>query len=168
MEELIQAPKTSPDFRAEAARLPRVDATDPDDPAPFVNQPHADFSRRENREAYDSALAAVRGRLGTHHPLRIGGRDIETAKTLASVNPAAPDEVVGTVAYGGRAEAEAAVAAAQATLPAWRDAPPKERAAVLFRAAEHRRDESFARAALMTLEAGKTRRAADRSRRCAR
>lgn len=161
VEELIQPPKTSPDFRAEAARLPRVDATDPDDPAPFVNQPHADFSRRENREAYDAALAAVRGRLGTHHPLRIGGRDIETAKTLASVNPAAPDEVVGTVAYGGRAEAEAAVAAAQATLPAWRDAPPKERAAVLFRAAELMRAESFELAALMTLEAGKTRREAN-------
>ena len=83
-------------------------------------------------------------------------------KTLASLNPAAPDEVVGTVAYGGRAEAEAAVAAAQAALPAWRDTTPKERAAVLFRAAELMRAESFELAALMTLEAGKTRREARR------
>src|SRR5665647_1289283 len=134
---------------------------DPDDPAPFANQPHADFSRRENREAYDSALAAVRGRFGTHYPLRIGGRDIETAKTLASVNPAAPDEVIGTVAYGGRAEAEAAVAAARAALPAWRDAAPRERASVLFRAAELMRAEALELAALMTLEAGKTRREAN-------
>src|SRR5665811_1065494 len=155
VEELIQAPKTSPDFGAEAARLPRVGATDPDDPAPFANQPHADFSRRENREAYDSALAAVRGRFGTHYPLRIGGRDIETAKTLASVNPAAPDEVIGTVAYGGRA-----VAAARAALPAWRDAAPRERASVLFRAAELMRAEALELAALMTLEASKTRREA--------
>jgi len=161
VEELIQAPQPSPDFGAEAARLARVAATDHDDPAPFANQPHADFSRRENREAYDAALAAVRGRLGAHYPLRIGGRDIETAKTLASVNPAAPDEVVGTVAYGGRAEAEAAVAAARAALPAWRDAAPKERAAVLFKAAQLMRAESLELAALMTLEAGKTRREAN-------
>jgi RHH-type proline utilization regulon transcriptional repressor/proline dehydrogenase/delta 1-pyrroline-5-carboxylate dehydrogenase len=115
VEELIQPPKTSPDFGAEAARLPRIDATDPDQPAPFANQPTPDFSRHENREAYDAALATVRSHFGAHYPLRIGGRDIETAKTLASVNPAAPDEVVGTVAYGGRAEAEAAVAAARTT-----------------------------------------------------
>jgi RHH-type proline utilization regulon transcriptional repressor/proline dehydrogenase/delta 1-pyrroline-5-carboxylate dehydrogenase len=161
VEELIEAPKASSDLGAEPARLPVVVTTDPDDPAPFANQPHADFSRRENREAYDAALAAVRGRLGTHYPLRIGGRNIETAKTVASVNPAAPDEVVGPAASGGRPEAEAAVAAAQAALPAWRDATPKERATVLFKAAELMRAESFELAALMTLEAGKTRREAN-------
>ena len=82
IEELIQAPATSPDFGAEPARLPVVEATDPADPAPFVNQPHADFSRKENRDAYDAALRAVRARLGAHYPLRVGGRAIETAKTL--------------------------------------------------------------------------------------
>ena len=161
VEELIQAPETSPDFGADPVRLPRVDLTDPGDPAPFANQPHADFSRHENREAYDAALATVRGRMGAHYPLRIGGRDIDTARTLASVNPAAPEEVIGTVAYGGRAEAEAAVAAARAALPAWRDAAPRERAAVLFKAAALMRAESFELAALLTLEAGKTRREAN-------
>jgi len=104
VEELIQPPHTSADFGAEPARLPVVAPTDPDDPAPFANQPPADFARRENRDAYAAALAAVRGRFGRHYPLRIGGRDIDTARSLPSVNPAAPDEVVGTVAYGGRAE----------------------------------------------------------------
>jgi len=160
VEDLIQAPQTSADFGVEPARLPLVAPTDPDDPAPFANQPHADFARRENRDAYDAALAAVRGRFGAHYPLRIGGRDIDTARSLTSVDPAAPDEVVGTVAYGGRAEAEAAVAAARAALPAWRDATPAARAGVLFRAAELMRAESIELAALMTLEAGKTRREA--------
>ena len=59
------------------------------------------------------------------------------------------------MAYGGRAEAEAAVAAARAALPAWRDAAPAERAAVLFRAAELMRAETVELSALMTLEAGK-------------
>ncbi|HEY5386999.1 MAG TPA: proline dehydrogenase family protein [Thermoleophilia bacterium] len=161
VEELVQAPQTSPDFGAEPARSPIVVATDADDPAPFANQPHADFSRQEKRDAYDEALATVRGRLGAHHPLRIGGRDIESARTLTSVNPAAPDEVIGTVAYGGRAEAEAAVAAAQAAFPAWRDSSPKGRATVLFKAAELMRGETAELAALMMLEAGKTRREAN-------
>jgi len=66
---------------------------------------------------------SVRAGLGGHHPLVIGGREIDTAKRLTSVNPAQPDEVIGTTAYGGRAVAEAAVAAARAALAAWRDTP---------------------------------------------
>ena len=161
VDELVRPPETSADFGAEPRRLPEIAPTDPEKPGPFRNQPHADFSRRENREAYVAALAEIRGRLGARHPLRIGGRDVETARTLDSVNPAGPDEVVGTVAYGGRAEAEAAVAAARAALPAWRDAAPAERAAVLFRAAASMRAETMALSALMTLEAGKTRREAN-------
>ncbi len=161
VDELVRPPATSADFGAEPRRLPEIAPTDPEKPGPFRNQPHADFSRRENREAYVAALAEIRGRFGARYPLRIGGRDVETARTLDSVNPAAPDEVVGTVAYGGRAEAEAAVAAARAALPAWRDAAPAERAGVLFRAAELMRAETMALSALMTLEAGKSRREAN-------
>ncbi len=161
VDQLIRPPGTSRDFGAAPRRLPAAEPTDPRAPGTFRNQPHPDFSRRENRDAYDAALAAVRGRLGAHYPLRIGGRDIETSRTLDSVNPAAPDEVVGTVACGGRAEAEAAVAAARAALPAWRDATPVERASVLFRAAELMRAETMDLSALMTLEAGKTRREAN-------
>ena len=161
VDELVRPPQTSADFGAEPRGWPVLAPTDPADPGPFRNQPHADFSRREQREAYVAAVAAVRERFGARYPLRIGGRDIETARTLDSVNPAAPDEVVGTVAYGGRAEAEAAVAAARAALPAWRDAAPAERAAVLFRAAELMREGTMELSALMTLEAGKTRREAN-------
>ncbi len=157
-EELVQAPRTSPDFGAPVARRPVVQATDPTGPAAFANQPHADFSRGESRDEFDAALRAVRARMGAHHPLRIGGRSIDTTRRLESVNPAAPAEVLGTVAYGGRAEAEAAVAAAQAALPGWRDATPRDRAAVLFRAAELMRGEVFEISALMTLESGKSRR----------
>ncbi len=161
VEELIQPPATSPDFGAEPRRRPVVAPTDAREPGPFRNQPHAEYARAEDRADYDAALAAVRGRLGAHWPLRIGGRDIDTAQRLASVNPARPAETIGTVAYGGRAEAEAAVAAARAALPAWRDTPATERAGVLFRAAELMRGEVFELAALETLEAGKTWREAD-------
>ena len=155
VDRLVRPPETSAAFGAEPRRRVVVAPTGAGDPGPFRNQPHADFSREEDREAYGAALAAVRGRFGRRYPLRIGGRDIATARTLDSVNPGAPDEVVGTVAYGGRAEAEAAVAAAHAALPAWRGAAPEERAGVLFRAAELMRAETMELAALMTLEAGK-------------
>jgi RHH-type proline utilization regulon transcriptional repressor/proline dehydrogenase/delta 1-pyrroline-5-carboxylate dehydrogenase len=161
VDELIRPPATSDDLGRPPVRLSEVAATDPDDPAPFRNQPHADFSRFENRDRYDEALRAVRARLGAHHPLRIGGRDIDTTRRLVSTNPARPGEVVGTTAYGGRAEAEAAVVAARAAWPGWRDTPVGERAAVLFRAAELMRTERFDLAALATLEAGKPRREAD-------
>jgi RHH-type proline utilization regulon transcriptional repressor/proline dehydrogenase/delta 1-pyrroline-5-carboxylate dehydrogenase len=159
-DELVRPPDASADFGAEPQRLPRVTATDPDDPGAFANQPHADFARRECREAYLAALETVRTRGVRHYPLRIGGRDVETARVLESADPAAPGDVLGSVAYGGRAEAEAAVAAARAALPGWRDAPAKERAAVLFRAADLMRGEGTELAALETLEAGKTRREA--------
>ena len=159
-DELVLPPQTSADFGAEPLRLPRVAATDPDDPGAFANQPHADFARRECREAYLAALETVRTRGVRHYPLRIGGRDVETARVLESADPAAPGDVLGSVAYGGRAEAEAAVAAARAALPAWRDTSAKERAAVLFRTAELMRGEGMGLAALETVEAGKTRREA--------
>ena len=155
VDELVRPPQTSPDFGVAPRRMPTVEPTDAVAPGPFRNHPHADFSREENREAYAAALTRERARYGSHYPLRVGGRDIETARTLDSVNPAAPDEVVGTVAYGGRAEAEAAVSAARAALPVWRDAAPVDRASVLFRAAELMRAEIMELAALMTLEAGK-------------
>ncbi len=161
VDELVRPPQVSADFGAEPQRRPVVQPTDPAAPAAFRNQPHLDFSHEENRSAYAAALVSVRAGFGRHYPLRIGGRDIETARTLDSVNPAAPHEVIGTVAYGGRAEAEAAVAAARAALPAWRDAGPDARAAVLFRAAELMRAETVELSALMTLEAGKPWREAD-------
>ena len=57
VDELVRPPETSADFGAEPRRLPAAEPTDPAHPGPFRNQPHADFSRRENREAYDAALA---------------------------------------------------------------------------------------------------------------
>jgi len=161
VDELVQPPAPSADLDAAITRRPCVPLTDAAGPGRFANMPRADFSRHESRAASDEALRAVRARLGAHYPLRIGGRDTESARTLTSVNPSAPDEAIGTVAYGGRAEAEAAVAAARAALPAWRAAPAAERAAVLFRAAELMRREATELAALETLEAGKPRREAD-------
>lgn len=64
----------------------------------------------------------------------IGGqwRDAASGSTLAVDNPrhALP---IGAVALSDRADVDAAVAAAQAAFPGWRDTPMKERAAILYR-----------------------------------
>jgi RHH-type proline utilization regulon transcriptional repressor/proline dehydrogenase/delta 1-pyrroline-5-carboxylate dehydrogenase len=163
---LIRAPQPSPDVGRAPQRVPVWAPTDASYPGPFVNQPHADFARPENVAAFTAALDRVRSGeavagLGKHWPLWIGGKAVETSEKLTSVDPARPERVVGTAAYGGEAEAELAVAAAGAAFAGWSAKAPAERAEVLFRAAELMRAELFELSALEVFEAGKTWREAD-------
>src|SRR6185295_1038717 len=61
----------------------------------FRNEPYADFSRTENRQAMESALAKVRAEFEKNYPLLIAGERVETGDTLRSLNPSRPSEVVG-------------------------------------------------------------------------
>ena len=72
------------------------------------------------------------------------------------VNPADPDDVVGTVAYAGRGEIERAFAAAAMGGPAWAARPPRERAAILAAAATRFQNKAGELAGLICREAGKT------------
>jgi RHH-type proline utilization regulon transcriptional repressor/proline dehydrogenase/delta 1-pyrroline-5-carboxylate dehydrogenase len=121
----------------------------------FINEPAADFTRSEVRAAFPAALAEVRTRLGRTYPLLIGGREVRTNDTLASVNPARPAEVIGHVCQAGREEIDQAVAAARAALPSWRDTSPRDRAAYLFRAADLARKRIYSLATWQIVEAGK-------------
>jgi aldehyde dehydrogenase (NAD+) len=78
-----------------------------------------------------------------------------TLRTAPNVNPAT-GATIGEVVVSGKAEAEAAVAAAKAALPGWRRMPAPRRGEILQRAAVEmtRRKDELARA--LTLEEGKT------------
>ncbi|NYI78265.1 aldehyde dehydrogenase family protein [Nocardioides panzhihuensis] len=67
-----------------------------------------------------------------HYPLQINGDIVETDETLEVRSPAT-GELVATVAKGGAAEIDAAVAAAKAADKSgvWRNTPPAERAAII-------------------------------------
>jgi RHH-type proline utilization regulon transcriptional repressor/proline dehydrogenase/delta 1-pyrroline-5-carboxylate dehydrogenase len=163
---LVRAPQPSPSVDRAPQRLPESAPTDASFPGEFVNHPHADYARPENVAAFAAALERVgsgesEAGLGRHWPLWIGGEGVEASETLTSVNPARPEQVVGTAGYAGEAEAERAVAAARSAFETWSATPPAERAAVLFRAAEQMRAEFFDLAALEVYEAGKTWREAD-------
>ncbi len=158
---LLSPPLPTPDYGLGLPPRIEVHATDPTTPAAFSNEPHTDFSRQAHRVSMVRALERVGGSLGAHHPLLLGGAEVDTDAAILSVNPAAPSQVIGTVAAAGIEEAERALAEAGRAFPLWRDTPHKERAAVIFRAADLMRRRRSDLVALEILEAGKTWREAD-------
>jgi RHH-type transcriptional regulator, proline utilization regulon repressor / proline dehydrogenase / delta 1-pyrroline-5-carboxylate dehydrogenase len=121
----------------------------------FLDEPHADFARPDERERFAQALAAVRRRLGVDVPLVIGGERVETAERLVSVNPSRAAEIVGRTAAAGPAEVDRAVAAALHAFPAWRAAGVEARANALGRVAGLLRERRPELAAWIVYEAGK-------------
>ena len=123
--------------------------------APFRNEPFTDFSTAENRRAMLEALARARAELGVTYDLVIAGKPVRLGTTFASVNPAAPAEVIGRHPAATAAEASAAVAAAHAAFAGWSRTTAAERVALLVRAAELLRERHFEFCAWLTLEVGK-------------
>ena len=153
LDELLAAPAV--DRLPAATRPVERPATDPADPSEYRPEPVSEWRRASARAAMSSAVASVDAELGGRVPALIAGERVETAATIASVEPADPDRVVAHAAACGVAEADAAVAAAVAAADAWRHTPVAERAGVLFRAADHLRAHRQAIAALECVEAGK-------------
>jgi RHH-type proline utilization regulon transcriptional repressor/proline dehydrogenase/delta 1-pyrroline-5-carboxylate dehydrogenase len=133
----------------------------PDVPGPFHNEPLLDFSRPENRAQFAQTLNRIRRKFGRDHPLWIEGKEVETPNKLASVNPAAPQEIVGQVSVASEMEAERALLAAARFQPEWRQTPARERVDILFAAAAIMRRRRFELAAWEVFEVGKGWREAD-------
>ena len=122
---------------------------------PFRNQPFADFAQADVREAFVEAVASVRSKLARSIPLVIASQEVTTDEVAESVNPARPSEVVARVSQATGEHVEAAIASASEAFGAWRDTPPRDRAAFLVRAAEAARGRMVELAAWQVLEAGK-------------
>ena len=122
----------------------------------FVNEPPLDFALESARMEMSDAITKVRRQLGKHYPLVIGGRPVKTVESLNSVNPALPDQIVGSVAAGGKEEVVAAVQAAEAAFPRWSRLAAEERARFLDRVAERLHQRRNELAAWQVFEVGKT------------
>lgn len=85
----------------------------------------------------------------------INGEWVGASRTIKNINPAT-GESLGEVVASGKAEAEAAIAAAKGAFHGWKRVPAPKRGEILARAAVEmiRRKEELARA--LTLEEGKT------------
>jgi RHH-type transcriptional regulator, proline utilization regulon repressor / proline dehydrogenase / delta 1-pyrroline-5-carboxylate dehydrogenase len=124
-------------------------------PAHFANEPLADFTKVEIRNRFAEAIKKVRQDLGRTYPLHIGGMDLVTTDIIPSVNPAAPDEVIGYVCQASTQHIDQAIAAAGAALPAWKALAVGDRANYLFKAAQIARTKMYELSAWQVLEVGK-------------
>src|SRR5213594_1054894 len=101
------------------------------------------------------ALARVRPQLGQKYPLVINGERVWTDKTIASINPSSPDDVVGHVAEAGIPEAERAVKAARDAFEKWSRTSFETRCRLLERAADIMHRRRYELSALEVFEVGK-------------
>jgi len=87
----------------------------------------------------------------------IGGKWVksQSGKTFENRNPADTSDLVGTFQLSSQDDVDAAVTAAQAAYPAWRDTPAPERADYMYRVANKLRERKEELAKLMTREMGK-------------
>ena len=134
---------------------PQGAASEDSDKGTFHNEPLRDWSLAEHRECFGETLKSTRRTFPRKVLLAIGGKAVETGKEIRSINPNAPDEVVGIVAAAGKAEAEQAIQAAKAAFPAWRDTDYRTRSEFLFQSAARTRKLRYELAALQVFEVGK-------------
>jgi RHH-type proline utilization regulon transcriptional repressor/proline dehydrogenase/delta 1-pyrroline-5-carboxylate dehydrogenase len=154
LDELVAPPVV--DHLPELEGPVRRPATDPARPGPYRHEPFAEWRRATARAGFAAALGRVGGRsLDLTVPAFIDGRPVHTPASIVSVDPGAPSTTVAVSASCGAGEAEAALEAARRAWPGWRRAPARERAAVLFRAAEWMRARRNELASLEVFEAGK-------------
>ena len=87
----------------------------------------------------------------------IGGewQPSSTGRTFENLNPANGGELIGLFQKSGAADVDAAVAAAKAAFPGWKNTPPPRRGEILYRAARLLQERKEALAEAMTREMGK-------------
>lgn len=87
----------------------------------------------------------------------IGGRWVESSggETFENINPADSNDCLGSFQRSNADDIAAAVAAAKAAYPGWRQTPPPKRAEILFRAGHLLAERKEALARDMTREMGK-------------
>ncbi|HEV3141512.1 MAG TPA: aldehyde dehydrogenase family protein, partial [Vicinamibacterales bacterium] len=129
--------------------------TTPSNVPPFRNEPIRDFSDPADRRSIEEAIARARGALGRRWPLVIGGEKVEGPRTIASINPARPAEIVGEVDEASPEQVSRALDVATQAFATWKKTGAEERADLLFRAAERIRQTKDDWNALLVLEVGK-------------
>jgi len=121
----------------------------------YKNASLTNFVHPESQEKMRAALRDVRARFGRKYPLVIDGKEVWTDKLLPSLNPSAPDQIVGLVAEAAIPEAESAVKAARRAFQTWGRTPFEERCQLLERVAAILDRRRFELSAVEVFEVGK-------------
>lgn len=122
----------------------------------FRNEPFTDFSRPDQQQAFERALATVEKELGRTWPSWIGGEQVTTKVTFENTDPGESGRVIGRYPKLGAEDGQRAVAAAHAAFPAWADTPAEERVRIFMRAAALLRERKHLFSAAMVFEVGKS------------
>ncbi len=121
----------------------------------FKNEPFTNFNIPENKKAFESAIKKIESELGEKYPLIINGEEIITEEKFKSINPSKSKEIVGEFSIAKKEHIEKAIEKAWIAFEEWKKIPPKERAAILLRAAHLLRERKHEFSATMVLEVGK-------------
>ena len=124
--------------------------------APFSNEQIKTFTNPADVAAMQAALASVKASFETRYPLVIDGERIQTEKTIPSINPADPSEVVGEISAASLEQANRAIEVAHRRFQTWKNTSAEERANLLFKAAELVRERRFHFNAVLVYEVGKS------------
>lgn len=116
---------------------------------------YIDFTQPPHRQAFETALKKVESEFSREYPLFIDGKRVKTGDLLKSYNPSQKDQVVGTFHKAGKREVDLAMEAALRAFESWKNVDPKERAIVLFKAAEIMRQRRHELSAWMVMEESK-------------
>lgn len=106
---------------------------------------------------FEAALASVSSRLGERHLLHINGQDVAGSGLVPRATPIDLERRLGEFAVADPRHVDAAMAAAQAAYPAWRNTSVAERAALMHRVADVMESRVYELAAALALEVGKNR-----------
>ena len=122
----------------------------------FKNEPVLDFAQESTHRKQRDALELVQSQLGRKYDLIIGDQHLKVSTKFTSINPSKRSEVIGVFQEGMPEHAARAVEAAYETYQTWKRASARERAEILFRAANLLRKRRFECNAWMILEVGKS------------
>ncbi len=98
----------------------------------YTHEPLTDFTKVDNRQAFEEALQRVNLELGIEYPLLINGERTLTDEKIISYNPAIKTEIIGKVSKANKVLAEQAMQAALVAFESWKNWQPESRAQLLL------------------------------------
>ena len=122
---------------------------------PYQTEPYSDFNLEANASAYRRAVSQVESNLGERALIVIGGEHIDTDASIESLNPAFPEQRVGTSASASREHVDQAIDAAWEAYADWSRRTASERAGLIHRVGDIIAERTYEFAAWQTFEAGK-------------
>ena len=122
----------------------------------FRNQEFIDFTRTENRQRMEEAIALVQSKMRREYPILIGGEQIKTEKKFVSINPSQSEQVVGIFQSGTADLVERSLSAAGKAFQEWSRTSAEERVEKVLKVSAKLQQRRFEMAAWMVIEVGKS------------